>query len=76
MVRKAGYGRGHRLPYRQKLVGLRVHKNVDALLDELAAKADMNRNAYFMTLIAEKAGMKLEDLLTPDNDQEELPESA
>ncbi|MEI4420389.1 hypothetical protein V9056_10810, partial [Streptococcus agalactiae] len=69
MVRKGG-GRGHRLPYRQKVVGLRVHSNVDALLDELAAKADMNRNAYFTALIAEKAGVKLEDILTPDDNQE------
>ncbi|MBF6278063.1 hypothetical protein ACH498_25050 [Rhodococcus erythropolis] len=76
MVRKHGPGRGHRLPYRQKVVGLRVHPNVDVLLDELAEQADMNRNAYFTALIAEKAGKTLEEILTPDDDQEALGKTA
>lgn len=76
MARKAGPGRGHRLPYRPVVVGLKVHRNIDDLLDELAADAGMSRSAYFTALLAEKAGKNLEDLLVPENDQEVLRESA
>lgn len=76
MARKAGPGRGHRLSYTPVPVGLKVHRNVASELDRLADAAGMTRSGYLTALVAEKARKNLEDLLVPENNQEELRETA
>lgn len=63
-------------PYSTIPVSFQLHENVDAMIDKLAD--GMHRNAFLTQLVAEKAGVKVEELLVPNrnNDQGELRESA
>jgi hypothetical protein len=59
------------LPYKRIPVTLKLHRNVDALLDQLAGDEGVARSAYVTAVLAEKAGVTIDSLLVPD-DQEVL----
>lgn len=65
-------------PYSTIPVSFQLHENVDDQIDRLAYKLKIPRNALITQLVADRAGLKVEDLLVPnrDNDQGELRESA
>ncbi|MFI5783775.1 hypothetical protein [Nocardia sp. NPDC051570] len=64
------------LPYRRIPVTLKLHRNVDALLDQLAGEEGVARSAYVTAVLAEKAGVTVDSLLVPDNDDQEVLRSA
>lgn len=61
-------------PYKPVAVTLKLHPNVDSLIDDLAG--DMERSAYITHLLAQTAGKKVEDLLVPTTNQEVLGKTA
>lgn len=58
-------------PYKTVTATVRLHRNVDALLNQLAEAEGVTRSAFVTALLAETAGVPLESLLVPDNETED-----
>lgn len=58
-------------PYSTIPVSFQLHENVDDAIDRLAYELRMPRNAVITMLVADRRGVKVEDLLVPNRDNDD-----
>ncbi|MFR9753643.1 hypothetical protein ACL02S_21760 [Nocardia sp. 004] len=66
-----------RLAYTRKTYGFKLHRNVDKLIDELAAvETGGDRSRLLTLMVCERRGVRVEEILVPDEqNQEALPKN-
>ncbi len=56
-----------RLKYTPKTYGFKLHKNVDKLIDDLAAAHGGDRSRWLTMVVSEMSGIPVEDILVPED---------